>query len=337
MLNPKGKFVGSIFIVSMLMIGGCVTQPLNTAAVAFESNYSPKISSSRDVDAFFEMMKVNSKRVVEDKNGKYYHETQGNLAQRAFLNRTDGEEVKQVLQKGYGLLIPIYKVRDSKRWSLYSKPGPEVIPDWPATRRRWNFLTVNLKLRLLPLDASEKFDAALVRTSLRQDHPYPNFYYNGYSVIVERSGLKPDYLIDNGLVQERFRLAPISENLRNKEFLDRADVNLFYVNYVNSIVTDANYIAILPMRIYDNLKSGSVYLNSICQIIDSDRYKIALNQFQGQTGRVFSGKQIDAGLWTDYRKLVLEQEKYERSIEEFCATAFLRLGLSGAVQSDRLD
>ncbi len=346
-------FLNSIFTISIALVcislNACSSTPTNTAAMNSSSKYSPALRSSSDIDRHIETISKDSRKPVADEIGSYYFEIKNQQIAKAFLSASDGEEVKKILQKGTGLMLPVYRVQNSRKWGLEKSPAPEVVADWAASRKRWTYLTEKLKLKLLPFRATEKFDETLINTSLQQDSPYPNWYFNGFSIVIKRSGYTPDYLIDNGLTQERFRLGPISKDTSKATELDGSDINTFFYNYYGSVVTDTNYIAFLPMRVYDKMKSGSVYVNSSCHLLNINDYKNLTNEFSNRTGILAaldglhrtknsrSGRNIDKDLWKNYQSVLSTQGKADGDIEQFCESGLRALGLTGHIVSSTLE
>jgi hypothetical protein len=344
----KNNIAKYYLILVFISLSGCATDAFNTSAINSSSKYSPKLNTDSDIDKHIAIISNDSRSPVADERGSYYFDTKNGLIEKAFLNVEDGEEVKKALQKGTGLMLPVYRIQNNRKYSLESSPGPEVIVDLAASRKRWVYLTEKLKLKLLPFSATEKFDETLIRISLQQNSPLPNWYYNGFSHVVKQTGYKPDYLIDNGLVQERFRLGPISKDLSNANAFAGGDVNYVYFNYYNSLVTDTNYIAILPMRVYDQMTSGRVYINSICQLINVNDYKYLQNEFSSKTSALatldaFLGKKngsarnIEKVFWKKYQATMNSQGSYDGELERFCEIGLRALGLTGRVISSSLE
>lgn len=347
-LNESTFVFALLFVVLCVSLAGCASGPVNTAAMNSSSKYSPGFAAPSDVDRHIETISIDSRKPVTDEKGTYFFEVKNKQIAKAFLSVTDGEEVKRILQKGTGLMLPIYRVQNSRKWSLEKSPAPEIVVDWAASRRRWTYLTEKLKLSLLPFRATEKFDEALISTSLRQDSPFPNWYFNGFSIVTKRTGYNPDYLIDNGLVQERYRLGPISKDLSNANAIAGSDINIFYLNYYNSLVTDTNYIAFLPMRVYDQMTAGQVYLNSMCHLVNIADYKYLTQEFSSKTSFLAnldellgnkngSGRKMEKDLWKNYQSVLNSQGKSDSDIEQFCEIGLRALGLTGRVVSTSLE
>lgn len=302
-----------------------------------------------DVDKYLADVSNETKQPLADSLGGYYFDVRDKLLFRAFVNSVESEKVRSDLQKGVGLMLPVYRLANNKHWGLDRSPGPEVMPDWDASKRRWKFLTEKLKLKLLPMSATEKFDAALIEKSLGQGNPLPSFYYDTFKVIVAQSGLKPDYLVDNGLTQDRFGLIPVTLRTReNAPQLDGVDINPFFINYLSELIANGSSISFLPMSVYNKMKSGSVYLNSQCLVIDTVDYKRLLAErssggwlvsfmdqaLDKQRGRTAP---MSRRLWEFYQSVIARQANNASFLEQSCESAMTALGFTGSIRSGRLD
>lgn len=126
----------------------CSTVTNNMVAMQFtQSKYTPVYTSEKAVDDWANIIRPVSGRVVSDELGTYFHKVNGEDIERVFLNKEDEGAVRNLLAGDIGLLEPLY---------TFNVDGTPY-PDWAATSRRHEFLTKNVRLTLLPLEASKKY------------------------------------------------------------------------------------------------------------------------------------------------------------------------------------
>lgn len=300
-----------LFYVLMLLsflLPGCQAG-LDSVTCGATSTYSPSFSSKQRVDEYTELVSNIRQTVVQDEKGSYYHDLDDGYFNRVFLNINDDTALKNEILNGVGLLSPYLT------YSYGSGGHPIVWQDMEHTKYMHQRLSDELGLNLMPFDATINYLESVQELSARSPYRYST---STHKQIIDYAGLSPDYLITVGGL-ERYYTNYVNWK-RGARYDTVSDYKVFYLE----ALTRGNSIYFLPKALLENSKGIGLYFQSGC-------LGFSMEQFKERFGR--SDKTYERR-YTRVTNMNTDR-KYDNL--EACIVGLRKLGVAGAVKSQRLE
>ena len=282
----------------------------------------PWLSESRLVEYFDAVAKLE-RQVVNDEIGTYYHRTMGRHLHVVYFSDEDRAALKRLFTDQVGLLEPVYRFDDRGRGA----------PDWGATERRHAALSATGRLRLAPLETTRLYALAVDRFGAAERSRQPDSVLgqlaairSGDATLFNRrfasqvlAGLPGpvDYVVSDGLALHYYSQllhgapggpGPALENLRQ---------NMRYT-------TSTEFV---PRSYLTSIREGAVMrVPSGCRLTDKDE-ATAFARWVGAPGRERAG---------DFAATMRRLDELRVKNDELCWSSLAELGITGAVQSERL-
>lgn len=339
-------------LIIFMSVSGCakVLMEANKAANP-GTKYQPAFASPADVDKFVQLIRENNNKVVSDELGTYFFsvDDKGHILNETYMNNMEDSILRSLFSDAVGIVLPVLVW--TEKIDKYSMTYNLEV-DWKATQRRHSFFANQVKLKIAPFESTKQYWAAFEAESLEREGKKP-YSFKDLSVVLQRSGLKADYVIIPGsLVEDYFSNFP--QNKRTNGF--DADVN--NLTYATKQMTTGGTQKIYFMSFVASANAGvgKSYVMSNCGIQDIIAYKQRLEEMGSQSvipvthikgnksnnidelrqAAAMSKENERLEAISNYRTAMLAQAKQAVEAEQACLTGLNGLRVSGSFSSQRL-
>lgn len=327
--------------ICIAILSGCASATkMMIAGVGDRSKYIPFFIESSDVDEYKKTVTSVSGQVVKDDYGTHFVSISGDEVSGASL-RKDDEAVLSVLFSGsVGLMEPIF---------TYDK-NAIVVPDWSATERRYNFLTNDLKIKLLPLTATKQYATLIngytTRVVMKQNGAASVFdksfsgnydlYNNEFSKnILSRIDGNFEYLLLNPLTKA-YAFEQMQGDGNSEQY------NRFKIATNSFKGAQNQYIQFVPKSYFDQLSKGASFrFYSACYGMNLTEMKTLYDVGVAKSVAAYpkSASEFDSAILLERNNLkreLADAEDHRQKGERGCKNALRALQISGNIKSQSL-
>jgi len=333
----------------MVFLSSCGTISATiSSAMRDTSKYQPPFRIALELDNYFDLITLDSGKVVTDELGMYYHKVTGSNLQKTYINKIDDGVLRNMFSGTVGLLTPVYIYKNTSS-------GARVSIDWNATKRQHLLFTKKLKLKLLPLSTTKKYQKVVEKEAIANYHPGGSFDATTQSALINKSGVKADYIIDHGHLEDFYQHYALY-----KRGYDSSSETEFYEYAADRIMTNSGVINFIPVSLLNESTSGNNYMRSGCMFIDMERYK---KRFSEMMSNAFYGvkvtklkasddtsspdkireanrraeKRAFKESYTNFSLATSMQSLNIKKAEKACVIGFNTMKISGSLKSKRLN